>query len=153
MRLIYLAILMLLLISCEQQMVKVYLTTGDKQKLLNEEFLLNNNTDASASGVMITLDSTQKLQSVDGFGAALTGSAAYLINRRLNNQQRDSLLNTLFAPAGIGISYLRVTMGASDFSLRDFTYNDMPAGQTDPLLSNFSIEPDREDLIPVLKKL
>ncbi|GIL23403.1 MAG: glucosylceramidase [Bacteroidota bacterium] len=153
MRLIYLAILMLLLISCEQQMVKVYLTTGDKQKLLNEEFLLNNNTDASASGVMITLDSTQKLQSVDGFGAALTGSAAYLINRRLNNQQRDSLLNTLFAPAGIGISYLRVTMGASDFSLRDFTYNDMPAGQTDPLLSNFSIEPDREDLIPVLKKI
>jgi len=102
---------------------------------------------------LIILDTTNKFQQVDGFGAALTGSAAYLINKKLNDQQRDSLLHILFAPAGIGISYLRITMGASDFSLHDFTYNGMPVDQADPQLLNFTIEPDREDLIPVLKKI
>jgi glucosylceramidase len=89
---------------------------------------------------------------MEGFGAALTGSSAYLINQKLNVSQRENLLKDLFDPrSGIGISYLRITMGASDFSPEDFTYNDLPPGQTDPSLSKFSVSKDQTDLIPVLK--
>lgn len=153
MRLISLIFLIVSLFGCEQRNALIYLTTGDKLKLLSAEPPLNILEDPIDVKTLIILDTTNKLQQVDGFGAALTGSAAYLINRKLNGQQRDSLLYTLFDPAGIGISYLRITMGASDFSLYDFTYNDMPADQTDPQLLNFTIEPDREDLIPILKKI
>src|SRR5690606_27586684 len=48
---------------------------------------------------------------------------------------------------------LRMTIGASDFSLEDYTYNDMPAGQSDYELNNFSIAKDKEDVVPVFKQI
>jgi len=72
----------------------------------------------------------------------------------MDTGQRAELLTDLFDPEeGIGISYLRLTIGASDFSLSDYTYDDMPAGQTDFELENFSLDNDRADLIPVLKEI
>lgn len=102
----------------------------------------------------INIDFSTKLQEIEGYGAAMTGSSAYLINKKLTASQRADLLKDLFDPQnGIGMSYLRITMGASDFSLEDFTYNDLPAGQTDAALSKFSISKDQEDLLPVLKSV
>ncbi len=144
---------MLIFAGCSQRKASVYLTTGDKQKLLQEEPQLELNERAD-SGLMITLDTATRFQQVSGFGAALTGSSAYLIHKKLNESQRNLLLKDLFdSKSGIGISYLRVTMGASDFSLRDFTYDDMPNEEEDPDLKNFSIEADREDVLPVLKNI
>jgi glucosylceramidase len=139
----------------ESGKVAVWVTNGSQSKLLQKESplsILKSNTGASAN--LININFGTKYQEMEGFGAALTGSSAYLINKKMDASQRAALLKDLFDPeAGIGISYLRVTMGASDFSLEDFTYNDLPAGQTDPELSKFSISKDKDDLLPILKSV
>jgi glucosylceramidase len=88
-----------------------------------------------------------------GFGAAMTDSAAWLITNRLGSSARDALMTRLFHPQrGIGLSYVRVPMGASDFALANYTYDDMPVGQTDPTLAHFSIEHDRAYILPLLRR-
>lgn len=134
----------------------VWVTNGSQAKLLKQDnpvsIITGNNTGASSN--LIKIDFGTKLQEMEGFGAALTGSSAYLLNKKMSAAQREALLKDLFdSKDGIGISYLRVTMGASDFSLEDFTYNDLPAGQTDPDLAKFSIARDQDDLVPVLKEI
>lgn len=133
-------------------MAQVWLTRGDQSSLLAQQ------SDISITALKdtpsITIDTTAQLQEMEGFGAALTGSSAYLINKKMSTSQRNSLLKTLFSETdGIGISYLRMTIGASDFSLSDYTYDDMPAGQSDYPLDNFSIDKDKEDVVPVLKQI
>jgi len=68
---------------------------------------------------------------------------------------RTTLLRELFSrdENAIGISYLRISIGASDLSPSVYTYNDMPTGQTDVNLTNFTLNPDRTHLIPVLKEI
>ncbi len=133
----------------------VWVTTGDKVKLLEKQNPVPiYATQQQQLTNEVTIDFNQKLQEVDGYGAALTGSAAYLIHQKLSQAQRASLLQELFnTDTGIGISYLRITMGASDFSLSNYTYNDLLEGETDPALLKFSISKDEEDIIPVLKNI
>jgi glucosylceramidase len=102
----------------------------------------------------IEVDSVTKYQTVDGFGYTLTGGSAYLINK-MDAPSKSALLSELFGNGndGISISYLRVSIGASDLSNSVFSYNDMPTGQTDPALANFSLSLDTVDLIPVLKQI
>ncbi len=131
-----------------------WLTTGNQTKLLSHEVQVSVTERATTVLPSVTLQPEQKLQQIEGFGAALTGSSAYLINRKMSAAQRRALLEELFdADKGIGISYLRMTIGASDFSLSDFTYNDIPMGQTDYDLDHFSIDSDKEDVIPVFKQI
>jgi glucosylceramidase len=86
-----------------------------------------------------------------GFGASLTHSSAWLIRNSLTAEQRGALMQKLFDPEqGIGLSTLRHPVGASDFARASFTFNDLPSGSTDPTLVQFSIDVDREYLIPVL---
>lgn len=106
----------------------------------------------TSQGTVIEVDTTQTFQPMDGFGYTLTGGSAILINR-MKPTDRATLLRELSSPEGIGISYLRISIGASDLSDRVFTYDDVPAGETDPGLARFSLEPDRADLLPVLKQM
>ena len=132
----------------------VWLTRGDQTKLLNADAGLTIKTKQSGTFPVIQLDTATAFQVMHGFGAALTGSSAYLLNKKMNATQREQVLRQLFDPQqGIGISYLRLTMGASDFSLADFSYDDMPAGQTDFNLEQFSLSRDLEDVVPVLKEI
>lgn len=132
---------------------RVWVTTGNKAKLFVEQPSANIYDNANSNYASVTVDFGQQFQEIDGFGAALTGSSAYVINH-MGNSQKQALLKDLFDPAdGIGLSYLRLTMGASDFSLNSFTYNDLAAGQTDVTLSQFSVSPDEQDVIPVLQAL
>src|SRR5260221_3119755 len=128
------------------------LTKGDQSALLQKQnvSLLFGTTSNRYS--TITVDTAQPFQSIDGFGYTLTGASAYLINH-MSTSNRDALLRELFAndTNSISISYLRVSIGASDLSLNVFSYDDMPAGQTDVTLQNFSLAPDQTDVIPVLK--
>jgi len=73
----------------------------------------------------------------------------------MNNADRAQLLQELFATDqnNIGVSYLRISIGASDLSDHVFTYNDMPAGKTDPTLSQFTLAEEKKELIPVLKQI
>lgn len=108
----------------------------------------------SVSDPIITVDKAQRFQSIDGFGYTLTGGSALLLSR-MGPSERAALLRELFGTQGnsIGVSYLRVSIGASDLDERVFSYNDLPDGQTDPKLERFSLDPDRQYLIPVLKQI
>ncbi|WP_218937527.1 glycoside hydrolase family 30 protein [Antarcticibacterium flavum] len=131
----------------------LWVTNGAQTKLLSKQEDLEIIDNVETSYPSITIDPGQRFQEIEGFGAALTGSSAFLINR-MDNAPKNALLSDLFHPEnGIGISYLRMTIGASDFSLSNFTYNDMPAGEEDPDLINFSIAEDEKHVVPVFKSI
>ena len=95
---------------------------------------------------------TQTFQTIDGFGYTLTGGSAEVINN-LNAAKKAELLQEVFSQTtGIGVSYIRLSIGASDLNSTVFSYNDMPAGQTDVALSNFSVAMDM-GVINMLKEI
>lgn len=108
----------------------------------------------TAGQPIIRVNAGQTYQPIDGFGYTLTGGSAQLL-ARMTPAARKALLTELFSPAGtgIGVSYLRISIGASDLDDRVFSYDDLPAGQTDPALRRFSLAPDRAALIPVLREI
>ena len=109
---------------------------------------------APAGGPVIEVDAGQRFQGIDGFGYCLTGGSAQLL-RAMSAPARAKLLKELFGTEGnaIGVSYLRLSIGASDLDARVFSYDDLPAGQTDAALAHFSLAPDEQELIPVLKEI
>ncbi|MFZ0734012.1 MAG: glycoside hydrolase family 30 beta sandwich domain-containing protein [Candidatus Sulfotelmatobacter sp.] len=111
-------------------------------------------TGGALLGPDITVNESVKYQQMDGFGASLTDSSAWLVANKLSVAQQNSLWQSLFGPTtGIGISFLRQPMGASDFSASgDYSYDDVPVGQTDPNLTNFSIAHDTAYTIPLLQE-
>lgn len=101
----------------------------------------------------IHVDETTKYQTIDGFGASLTNSSAWLFDKKLTPQQRNETLDTLFDPQkGIALGILRQPMGASDFAISIYSYDDLPDGQKDPQLQKFSIDHDRAYILPLLKQ-
>jgi glucosylceramidase len=134
--------------------ITVWLTTGNRSSLLQKQSSFLSFTSSTNTNPTVEVDSTIAYQSIDGFGYSLTGGSAYLLNR-LTASQRSSLLQELFGNGdnSIGVSYLRISIGASDLSQEVFSYDDMPTGQTDLTLSNFSLSKDTVDLVPVLKEI
>lgn len=134
--------------------ISYWITNPDKSLLLAKQSsaLLFNTSENEYP--IITVDTTTSFQEMDGFGFTLTGGSATLINS-LPESTRNALLNELFSDGenAIGISYLRISIGASDLNASVFSYDDMPSGQTDVNLENFSLAPDKTDLIPVLKSI
>ncbi len=132
----------------------MWMTRGDQSALLQKQTATLSFGTTANSFQFIDVDSSVAYQTVDGFGYTLTGSSAYLINR-MGNAEKTALLNEIFGTGtnSIGVSYIRVSIGASDLSPAVFSYNDMPAGQTDPTLANFSLSQDLTDLIPVLQQV
>lgn len=133
--------------------VAVWMTTGNKTALLARQPTLsfaagtNNNP-------TITVDGTTTYQTMDGFGYTLTGGSAFVINR-MPATARAALLSELFTRdySSLGVSYLRLSIGASDLNAAPFTYDEMPTGQTDPTLASFTISAEQSDLIPVLRQI
>ena len=134
--------------------VAVWLTTGDRASLLQPQTAVLNFATASNTNPTIEVDDAEKFQKIDGFGYTLTGGSAGLINA-MDEKSKDALLEELFSLKnnGIGVSYLRISIGASDLSADTFTYNELPAGQTDINQDKFSIAKEMTDLIPILKKI
>lgn len=133
--------------------VQVWLTTADGTRQLARQTDVAFGPVPEAPGPTITIDTTRVYQEMVGFGAALTESSAWLIENRMSPTQRTALLRDLFSPTeGIGLSFTRLAMGASDFALGRWSYDDVPEGQTDPALTHFSIDRDRRAVLPVLKE-
>ncbi len=134
------------------QSVDVWVTTGNKSELLSQRHDVVFQDGFGSSGTAIIIDPDQTFQSMEGYGAAMTNSSASLLQGNLTAAQRDRLMTDLFsAEDGIGLNYLRVVMGASDFTADGFyTYNDLGPGQTDPNQTLFSIDPDRATILPSL---
>jgi glucosylceramidase len=142
------------LTAMAQKNVTVWLTKPDQSALFERQTSPLHFTRTTGSAPVIDVDEKRSFQSIDGFGFALTGGSAQLIVH-MSPAKRTKLLRQLFATDGddIGISYLRVSIGSSDMSERVFSYDDLPAGETDPTLAKFSLGPDRADVIPVLKEI
>lgn len=134
--------------------VDFWLTKGDQSvKLQKQSVVLGFGT--SANGYSnIEINEAQQYQTVDGFGYTLTGGSAEVINQ-LTASKKKELLQELFGSgeSAIGISYIRISIGASDLNATPFTYNDLPVGATDLTLSKFSLDPDRNGVIALLKEI
>ena len=130
--------------------VSVWETTADQSKLLAPQTGATFATGASPASQTITVNPSTTYQSMTGFGASLTDSSAWLID---NSPQRNTIMSKLFDPnAGIGLDFLRQPVGASDFARSTYSYDDMPSGQSDPSLANFSIAHDNAYILPVLQQ-
>lgn len=134
--------------------IEQWITTGDRQKLLAKIEIREMSGDTTILPV-IQVDTTQKFQTIDGFGYALTGGSAYLLHQKLSAADRHTLLKELFLTndSNIGISYLRISIGASDLDDHVFTYSDLPEEKTDKTLAAFSLAEDEKYLLPILKEI
>src|SRR5579883_2685765 len=112
--------------------VHVWLSTSDGRRQLDRlddlPFAEEKKADAT-----IEIDTSRRYQEMVGFGAAITDASAWLIEQRMKPDQREALLKELFGRegGGIGLSFARLTIGASDFSSHHYSFDDMPAGQRD----------------------
>jgi len=135
--------------------VSLWVTTPDQTQLFQlQPAGLKFGAAVSTTAPTIDIDDTKTFQTIDGFGYCLTGGSAALLHR-MSAPARAQLLRELFGTEGnaIGVSYLRVSIGASDLDDRVFSYDDLPEGQTDPTLAKFSLAPDQDHLLPVLKEI
>src|ERR1700730_3007963 len=129
-----------------------WLTTADRSALVAEQKDTLPFSSPANAFPAIDVNDMQQFQSMDGFGFALTGGSAQLL-MRMEPGPRADLLKQLFAPAATGVSYLRVTIGASDMNERVYSYDDLSKGETDVDLAKFTLGPDRADVLPVLKQI
>jgi glucosylceramidase len=134
--------------------VQVVETTGDRALLLQSQPSVTFGSGGTSSSFVIIVNPATTYQQIDGFGASLTDSASWNVANRLTTAQQTALWQSLFSPtAGIGISFLRQPMGATDFSASgNYSYDDVPAGQTDPTLASFSLAHDATFTIPLLQQ-
>lgn len=153
------------LLSCEAQPgiepfepppvlpVEVWTTSGNGVNLLYKKTIgFADGEDGRFPSIQI--DTAQRFQTVEGFGYTLTGGSAMLLHQ-MEAGARAALLQEFFGKGehSIGVSYLRISIGASDLDPVVFSYNDLPAGQADPELQHFSLSRDTLFLIPVLKEI
>ena len=133
---------------------ELWLTNPDKSALFQRQSAVLTFTEATTRHPTIEVDDTKTYQTIDGFGFTLTGGSAMHI-LHMAPAARAALLRELFATndTNIGTSYLRLSIGASDLNERVFSYDDLPARETDPEMKKFNLGPDRADVIPVLKEI
>ena len=132
----------------------LWFTNASQTVLLGKKVLTLSDIKNKTKLPLITLQSKQVFQTIDGFGFTLTGGSAMLIHG-LPFSERQKLLRELFGRNndGIGISCLRLSLGASDLSSRVFSYDDVEQGKNDLSLSQFSLSDDTLHLIPLLKEI
>ena len=132
---------------------QVWSTMADRSALLQARASPIAFTRGEPMGRVIDVNPRETFQTIDGFGFALTGgSAQWMI--RMTPAARHALIEDLFSRKnGIGISYLRVSIGSSDLNDRTFSYDDLPPGQTDAAMAHFDLSDDRANVIPVLQEI
>jgi glucosylceramidase len=102
----------------------------------------------SANGIAISIDLNKRYQTITGFGGSFTEASAYLLNQ-LSKANRDIILRAYFGKEGADYSLTRTHINSCDFSLSNYAYAKVPG---DTKLEHFSIEEDRNDLIPMIKQ-
>lgn len=134
--------------------VQAVVTTGDQTMLLQPQSTVSFGTGGNQSSPVITVSDNNQYQEIDGFGASLTDSSAWVISNDLDSTQQAALMQQLFSPtAGIGLSFLRQPMGATDFAVNgNYSYDDVASGQNDPQLAQFSIAHDTAYILPLLQQ-
>ena len=133
------------------QTVSVWLTTDDQQKLLQPQPSTRFAAATGGAAPTLVIDERAAHQTIEGFGASMTDSSAYLLNEVVPAASLPAVMRALFDHSqGIGVSFLRNPMGASDLSRTAYSYDDKSGGATDPNLDSFSIAHDQADILPLL---
>jgi len=138
----------------QEREARLWLTTPDRTNVVAPQPASLHFSPETGELPVLSVDDAQHFQTMDGFGFALTGGSAQLL-MRMSAARRTALLKELFTTGGdgIGVSYLRVSIGASDMNERVYSYDDLPPGETDVEMAKFNLGPDRTDVIPVLKEI
>ncbi|HLY42386.1 MAG TPA: chitobiase/beta-hexosaminidase C-terminal domain-containing protein [Terracidiphilus sp.] len=132
--------------------IGVVLSTQDRTQLMATQTSLGfTNSTADASTNTIVIDPAQQYQTMEGFGASFTDSAAYLLGEVVPPDQLQGAMSDLFTRNGngIGLSFMRIPMGASDIARSVYSFDD---GTTDLNLANFSIAHDQAYVLPVIQQ-
>ncbi|MBM2617078.1 discoidin domain-containing protein [Actinoplanes sp. LDG1-06] len=128
---------------------QVWITTPDGTQRLADQGRVAFDQKRSDAGTVV-VDPNRRFQTIAGFGASITDSSASVLYR-LTPRARDAAMQSLFRDNRL--SYLRQPIGASDFTDGPaYTYDDVPAGQTDYGLKHFSIDHDRAQILPLLRQ-
>jgi glucosylceramidase len=132
--------------------VRVVQTTADLRQRLSRNRGLRFGALGTRGLPVLHVDDHVRYQRITGFGAAMTDTSAWLIHDQLSQANRAGLMRALFGPSGIRLDFVRVPIGASDFTAagRPYTYDDLPAGESDPQLLDFSIAHDYAYILPTL---
>jgi glucosylceramidase len=133
--------------------VSVVLSTNDQSQLMAQQSNVTFTTTTAGSNKII-VDEGQQYQTIEGFGAAFTDSAAYVLEKEAQPSALTATLSDLFTRNGngIGLSFMRNPMGASDIARSLYSFDDMPSGQTDSNLTNFSIVHDQSYVLPLIQQ-
>jgi glucosylceramidase len=135
--------------------IESWITNADRSAMFQKQgdsiFFSNSNR---GGGTPIIIDNTQQYQEIDGFGYALTGGSAELL-MKMSTAVRSKILREIFAfnDKNIGVSYIRLSIGASDLNSFVYSYNDLKDNETDFELKQFSLSQDLKDVIPVMKEI
>lgn len=134
--------------------IDFWLTRSDESVKLQKQTTVLTFGTAANQYPNIEINETTTYQTIDGFGYTLTGGSAQVINS-LSAGKKQALLQELFGASetSIKVSYLRVSIGASDLNAAPFSYDDVATGQTDTALARFSFAQDSVNTIPLLKEI
>ena len=126
--------------------VTAYTTTADRSQSFTKATLKFSKK--PKFDTVIKLDPTVRYQSMDGFGAAVTGSTCYNLMKMAPADRAKFLTETFSDKDGLGFSYIRISIGCSDFSLSEYTCCDQPG------IENFALQSEEKDyVIPILKDI
>jgi glucosylceramidase len=127
--------------------ISIWVTSGD-ERFAGAPRVKWSPASSTPATDQIQLDPSKKFQDILGFGGAFTDAACYTFNQ-LAPSAREQLLHEMFHPSEMGLSVCRTCIGASDYSAELYSFDD---GDADPDLTRFSIEHDREYILPVLRE-
>lgn len=131
--------------------VAIVLSTHDQANLMATQPAAQFSITSGGSDVVV-VDETQQYQSIEGFGASFTDSSAYLLETVVPSASQSATLNELFTRSGdgIGLSFMRMPMGASDLALSVYSYDDTTNNATDDTLAGFSLTHDAAYVTPLV---
>lgn len=139
-------LLLIVLMSCSEKKtnlpIQVFETSASGNQLTKiTEFTSNN------EAIEVKIQPDQQFQTITGFGGSFTEASAYLLNQ-LSQENRELIINAYFGDQGARYSLTRTHINSCDFSLSNYSYAPL---ENDKELESFTIEEDRDDIIPLIK--
>src|SRR5690606_6471484 len=127
--------------------VAIYITTNNRSQEFNRQFAYFSEKE-NMSPSTIRLEAETRFQTMDGFGAAVTGSTCYNLMQMTPANREKFLKETFSETEGMGQSYIRISIGCSDFSLSEYSCCDTPG------IENFGLTSEEtEYVIPIIKEI
>jgi glucosylceramidase len=127
--------------------ISVWVTDDHQRLARGSDISWQPMSDAGAKDAVV-LNPEKRCQSILGFGAAFTDAACYTLSQ-LSPATREKLFHELFGSSEMALNVCRICVGASDYSTRLYTYDE---GEPDPELLRFSIDHDRQYILPILRE-